>query len=314
MSSPKPSSFHLIVEHRSRPEAESPTLSALKRLAVVLGKASSAPISAPHPRAEITERMGFPSPLPWARIWLCHAGITPYPEETCLIVEPVQMVAGMNNIAMRPLPRALTEAQLQAFIAILQPILAIDGAQCENVQGQCVLRIPRHLKISTTPLDEAGHRDLRDCLPSGEDSGWMRRAMTECQMVLHDLSSHPELASSGVNGVWLWGNTPHNADPFALNSHHHLKRDLRTHDRWLAALNVLADQSNPVPAQSRIWHGTPFDAEFEDVLTLKIRELWTGKLSTLSISLWQESAPGQIWHIKRHHLLRFWSQPVKIDG
>lgn len=300
----------MIVEHFRSARPENAPSTVTLQLAKLLGKASSNPIEAPNPRSQIASLMGHIHPIPWADLWLRNAGIKPLLDETCFIVEPVQMVASMNNIAMRPLPRALTEAQLQAWITLLEPVLTAEDAQIENINGQCLLRIQRPLKIHTLPLDEARHRDLRDCLPSGEDSGWIRRIMTECQMVLHDLSAHPELAATGLNGVWMWGN----AHESAIKAHQQKPSvKLRTTDPWLAALLHLTDKQNS-DALISIWHGNSLTFGLEETLTAKVAELWSGQLQNLSISLWQDSEPGHVWHLKRHHLLRFWSRPVKIDG
>jgi len=313
MSSPNASTFHLIVEHFSRNELERPPTPVLQQLSKLLGKGQSQPCHAPNPRAEIAALMGNVAPLPWAQIWLRNAGIRPKAEETCFVVEPVQMVAGMNNIAMRPLPQALNNAQLEAWIRMLQPVLAMDGAQLENINGQCLLRIPRPLKVRTTPLDEARNRDLRDCLPSGEDSGWIRRTMTECQMVLHDLSSHPTLSETGVNGVWLWGNTQDPIEPKLTSNPISCSVQLRTSDPWLAALLHLHPKAGEA-APLKIWHGSTQTTGLEATLTAQVRALWVGEVSTLAISLWKDAEMGRTWHLKRHHLLRFWSRPVKIDG
>jgi hypothetical protein len=312
MSSLNASTFHLIVEHFSRAEPERSSTVVDQQLAKLLGKTASEPCTSANPRSEIASFMGQSSPLPWAEIWLRNAGIKLKPEESCFVVEPVQMVAGMNTISLRPLPLALNETQLQEFIAVLHPILTVEGATLENINGQCLLRLPRTLQVSTLPLDESRQRDLRECLPSGEDSGWMRRIMTECQMVLHDLSSYPALAASGVNGIWFWGNTqkriashPQNQQPISIQ--------LRTSDPWLAALLHLIPQTG-TGRPLHIWHGTTLTNGLEELLTTKVSELWKGQLNTLSISIWKDTEPGRIWHLKRHHLLRFWSRPVKIDG
>jgi len=301
------------VEHLSRPEFQDTPSPAIKQLATLLGKGTRLPIVAANPRAEIAERMGYLHPIPWATIWLHHAGIKTKPEETCFVVEPVQMVASMNNIAMRTLPSPLSEVQIGEFIAVLNPILAYDGAQIENINGQCLLRIPHLLKVITTPLDEARHRDLRDCLPSGEDSGWVRRAMTECQMVLHELSTFPALAATGVNGVWFWGNTQDAFHHYTQNENPLFTIQLQTSDPWLSALPQLTNKPSH-EAPLGIWHGSTETSHFHELLVSKIKELWGGQLHNLSISLWQDTEPGYIWHLKRHHLLRFWSRPVKIDG
>jgi len=313
MSLPKPSAYHLIVEHLSPTEPEAGRSPVIQQLAKVLGKTAGTPLEAANPRAEIAELMGNVTPIPWANIWLRNAGIKPQSDETCFVIEPVQMVASMNNIAMRPLPVALTEAQLEDLISVLQPVLASDSADIENINGQCLLRIRRALKVNTTPLDEARNRDLRDCLPSGDDSGWVRRTMTECQMVLHDLSAHPVLAGTGVNGVWLWGNTQGASDLLKQTQNQNRLVQLRTSDPWLTALMHHSNThgyADPVG----VWHGSTQTSGLAEILTKKVTELWNGKLSHLAISLWQDSEPGRIWYLKRHHLLRFWSRPVKIEG
>jgi len=313
MSLPKPSHYHLIVEHLSRPEFQDTPSPATKQLATLLGKGARLPITAANPRAEIAERMGYLNPIPWATIWLRNAGIKPNPEESCFVVEPVQMVASMNNIAMRPLPSPLNEVQIAELIAALNPILTTDVAQIQHINGQCLLRIAHRLKIITIPLDEARHRDLRDCLPSGEDSGWVRRVMTECQMVLHDLSAFPALAATGVNGVWFWGNTQGAFHQNIQSESPLFSIQLRTSDPWLAALLHLTNKPSH-EAPIGIWHGSTQTSDFHDLLTNKIKELWSGQLQKLSISLWQDTEPGYICHLKRHHLLRFWSRPVKLNG
>ena len=257
MSLPKPSAYHLIVEHLSPTEPEAGRSPVIQQLAKVLGKTAGTPLEAANPRAEIAELMGNVTPIPWADIWLRNAGIKPQSDETCFVIEPVQMVASMNNIAMRPLPVALTEAQLEDLISVLQPVLASDSADIENINEQCLLRIRRALKVNTTPLDEARNRDLRDCLPSGDDSGWVRRTMTECQMVLHDLSAHPALAGTGVNGVWLWGNTQGASDLLKQTQNQNRLVQLRTSDPWLAALmhhsnNLRTHKKKTFPFETRM--------------------------------------------------------------
>jgi hypothetical protein len=69
MSLPKPSAYHLIVEHLSPTEPEAGRSPVIQQLAKVLGKTAGTPLEAANPRAEIAELMGNVTPIPWANIW-----------------------------------------------------------------------------------------------------------------------------------------------------------------------------------------------------------------------------------------------------
>jgi hypothetical protein len=113
--------------------------------------------------------------------------------------------------------------------------------------------------------------------------------------------------------VWLWGNTQGASDLLKQTQNQNRLVQLRTSDPWLAALMHHSNThgyADPVG----VWHGSTQTSGLAEILTKKVTELWNGKLSHLAISLWQDSEPGRIWYLKRHHLLRFWSRPVKIEG
>ena len=84
-----------------------------------------------------------------------------------------------------------------------------DGLALEAVAPTLgLLALPRAVEAQTHDPAPLAGREAGAWLPSGADGGWLRRLMTEAQMLLHD---HPVNAAreargeAPVNGLWLWG-------------------------------------------------------------------------------------------------------------
>ncbi|HUF81880.1 MAG TPA: hypothetical protein VMN03_12130 [Burkholderiales bacterium] len=70
------------------------------------------------------------------------------------------------------------------------------------------LRAPGTPRLATQELSQAAGRDVAGALPTGEDSLYWRRTLTEIQMLLHEHPVNQRREARGelpINSVWLWG-------------------------------------------------------------------------------------------------------------
>ena len=350
--------LHLILELPTGDSALAPATGSAgvssARLARLLGRASAAPLLARSPRGEAARLLGLSAATPWAAAWhravqlSSQADIGGNESEgdkgkgkgSWMLLDPVQMQAGINSVAMRAPPDALLPQRLSELCRLLQPVLADYGASIEIAHQRLIAHFAEAPAARTTPLEECEGRDLRDCLPSGADAGRLRRLMTECQMVLHSASEENPAAAGGINGVWLWGEGALladgqgiepgvrivSADPLVTALAEALSPSARARPQlaregerasaakeFASASSGLAQRLGAGPATGTwIWHGSSSDDALGAVLTAAEHALWLGRLGALTISVWPAQAAQDTtsWRVARRDLLRFWRAPV----
>jgi len=126
------------------------------------------------------------------------------------LATPLQLLAGLERVHLHPAGAPVLEpAELQDLVASFNAVLGGDGLALEPLpSGQCLLALPRAMQATTHDPAPLAGRDASGLLPSGPDGAWLRRLMTEAQMLLHE---HPvnlaRVARGGqpVNALWLWG-------------------------------------------------------------------------------------------------------------
>ena len=337
---PSPSTLLLALAlpslQTARPAQHTAALDALGRL---LGRADAAAPTTLDLRSWVALQLGMSAHAPWAAAWQAFAdpdAASASAPGACLLLEPVQMVATMNSVAMRPLPLALSAAQLEALVELLNPIFNTDGGQLAAVAGRLLLRLAEPADWQTTPLAQCAGRDLRDCLPRGDEAGLLRRWMTECQMALHRRAEQGDALLQGVTGVWAWGEgslatqvaaacsagdrtgaaSTRGAHAVtraevALFSQDPLLGALATARQQLALGNAADALRSGSPARHLVWHGGEDPAALHAVVHAGREALMRGTLRSIQVNMWlDETAMAQAWLLRRPHLLRVWRRPV----
>jgi hypothetical protein len=106
------------------------------------------------------------------------------------------------------LPR-LAPGELADIAASFNARRGGDGLELEAVAPSVgLLVLPRAVEAQTHDPAPLAGREAGAWLPSGADGGWLRRLMTEVQMLLQDHPLNAAREARGdppVNGLWLWG-------------------------------------------------------------------------------------------------------------
>ncbi len=182
-------------------DATVPRLGALERL-LARGRRREGPGDF---RRWALERAGLvpPARLPLASVIAGRPG-------AWALATPVNLVAGLERVHLHPagLPR-VTVDELEAVAATFNAELGADGAVLEPVAPSlALLSLPRPMQADTHDPAVLAGREAGDWLPAGPDGGWLRRLMTEAQMLLHAHHVNAGRAARGempVNALWLWG-------------------------------------------------------------------------------------------------------------
>jgi hypothetical protein len=108
------------------------------------------------------------------------------------------------------------------MVASLNEALHTEGITLvAPTPGRWYLELPAPLSILTLPLSVGLAMGAPPWSPAGPDAPWLKRLLTEIQMLLHE---HPvnqareRLGQLPVNSLWLWGEGPlpnHWQQPFA---------------------------------------------------------------------------------------------------
>lgn len=182
-------------------DAAVPRLGALERL-LARGRRREGPGDF---RRWALERSGLapPARLPLASVIAGRPG-------AWALATPVNLVAGLDRVHLHPggLPR-LAAGELEAVATTFNAELGADGVVLEAVAPSlALLGLPRPLEADAYDPAPLAGREAGDWLPAGPDGGWLRRLMTEAQMLLHAHPVNEARAARGempINGLWLWG-------------------------------------------------------------------------------------------------------------
>lgn len=178
-----------------------PRLPALERL-LRRGRREPAP---PDFRHWVLARAGWRPPprLPIASVVAGRPG-------HFALASPVHLVAGLDRVHLHPAgPLRLEPGELDEIATSFNRSLGGDGVVLEpHSASLALLALPRALECETHDPAPLSGRDAGAWLPSGPDGGWLRRLMTEAQMLLHEHPVNAARAARGelpANGLWLWG-------------------------------------------------------------------------------------------------------------
>jgi hypothetical protein len=276
------------------------------------------------------ELAGLQERQPWAALWQQMQGVRMTPGCTSVLIEPVTMLAGMNNVSMRALASPLTTEQLATLQALLTPLFAAVGARLMPGPHGLIAEFQERLALSCRPLEDCEGVELRDCLPQGPDAGALRRLLTECQMVLHQAGETEAGLPEDVTGIWAWGE---GALPLAERT----EVRLLSADPLLAALDRALNPGEPTisadpltaaargkrtralardliqgaPRSDVIWHDLPDLPGLEVLVEGADIALRKGYLERVTLAWWPE--PGQSAQgstVRRRDLAAFWRGPA----
>lgn len=295
-------------------DARTPRLAALERL-LARGRRKEGPSDF---RRWSLERSGLalPARLPLASVIAGRPG-------AWALASPVNLVPGLERVHLHPagLPR-VASAELQAVAAAFNAELGGDGIVLEPVAPSlALLSLPRPLDADTHDPAPLAGRDAGDWLPSGPDGGWLRRLMTEAQMLLHAHPVNAGRAARGempINALWLWGvggdplpapsrALPRlgSADPFLRS--YWTAQDARfeappaTLEGWLARAGRESTLVNLELSALAASVSEALDAAEERWFAPLERELTAGRLDALELHLC-----GRCVHCTGRDRLRFW--------
>lgn len=99
--------------------------------------------------------------------------------------------------------------EAQALVDALNGLYRADGYSfVAATPSRWYLRLPMAMDGQTTPLAEALGRDIRPCMPRGENAMAWHRLLNEIQMLLYTQPVNDVREQAGqlaANSVWLWG-------------------------------------------------------------------------------------------------------------
>jgi hypothetical protein len=104
---------------------------------------------------------------------------------------------------------AIQAHEADAMVAALNDLFRGDGLRFESRHPhEWYVALDRVPALRTVPLDLAHGRSMGPLLPTGDDSAWWQRRISEVQMLLHGLPVNEAREARGdspVNSLWLWG-------------------------------------------------------------------------------------------------------------
>lgn len=124
------------------------------------------------------------------------ASLQGYPKGQCYcLASPIECYADHQTVYVVK-PATLTHSQEQAMVETLNQFLQQDGIRLDIVaEGLWLFTLNHHSKVAFTAPNLLLGKSMALYLPTGSDSVYWRRLITECQMLL------PQSMS-----VWFWGN------------------------------------------------------------------------------------------------------------
>lgn len=128
-----------------------------------------------------------------------------------LRVDPVHMRADLDNVVMFGTQvLAIQQHEADALIAELNATYAdLDWLFEAPVPQRWYLHMPASPRIRCNALTDVIGQNLRDRLPTGEDSLFWQRTINEIQMLLYQSPvnlARREAGAEEINSVWVWGN------------------------------------------------------------------------------------------------------------
>ena len=124
--------------------------------------------------------------------------------------DPVHLLPQQGQLVLVDTGPLLLSAQAcESLVESVNSHLAADGPTlCAPGPQRWYMRLPRELRIQTTPPDLAAGRNVDALLPEGGDALLVHRWSNEVQMLLHEHPVNAAREARGelpVNSLWLWG-------------------------------------------------------------------------------------------------------------
>lgn len=129
------------------------------------------------------------------------------------IATPVHLVAGMNSVSL-PWDGVLAIAAAQADALAADFNRRFTGGGVQLLRGEDSLLVclfDARTEFEAADPDQLPPGDIWGALPSGVDSGQVRRLMSEVEMWLFEHPINEARVAQGlqpVSGLWLWGGGP----------------------------------------------------------------------------------------------------------
>lgn len=103
----------------------------------------------------------------------------------------------------------ITQDEADALVSEIMEVYAEDGWVLKAARPDRWYLKPTDVpKLNTIPLPAVIGRDIKDCLPRGEDYRAWHTILNEVQILLHTATANAERERRGalaVNSVWFWG-------------------------------------------------------------------------------------------------------------
>jgi hypothetical protein len=193
------------------PDAWTAGLRQLPALRKLLSRAQRHARACEHPPALLLEHFGVLVQEDWPAAPFCLLGDDADPgEHVWLRADPVHLLPQQSSLVLVGGDRLRLRAQECAALLAdvnrhLEPAeLTLSAPH----SARWYLRVPRLLRIRTTPTEVAAGLSVDPLLPQGPDALRVHGWVNEIQMLLHDHPVNLARADAGVptvNSVWLWG-------------------------------------------------------------------------------------------------------------
>jgi hypothetical protein len=192
-------------------DAWTAALGQLPALRKLLARARRHTLACEHLPALLLERFEVKAQEDWPAAPFCLLGDEADPgEHIWLRADPVHLLPQQSSLVLAGGGRLRLRAQeCTALLTDLNRHLEPAGLALSAPRPvRWYLRVPRPLRVRTTPTEAAQGRSVDPLLPQGDDALLVHGWINEIQMLLHDHAVNTARTDSGalpVNSVWLWG-------------------------------------------------------------------------------------------------------------
>lgn len=192
-------------------DAWSAGLRELPALRKLLARARPHTSACAHLPALLLERFGVALQEDWPAAPFSLLGDDADPgEHVWLRADPVHLLPQQSSLVLVAGHRLQLQTQeCAALVAAANQHLESAGLKVSAPHpARWYLRVPRPLRVRTTPMQAAQGRSVDPLLPQGPDALLVHGWTNEIQMLWHDHSVNAARADAGalpVNSIWLWG-------------------------------------------------------------------------------------------------------------
>ncbi|HZV62628.1 MAG TPA: hypothetical protein VFF75_09440 [Methylophilaceae bacterium] len=125
-----------------------------------------------------------------------------------LYADPVNLQLQRDHFSMNwPAPVPTSSAEAEVLSALLNQHFSQNGLRfCIAASGRWYMRLDEPMAVTTSALDQAVGRDIRNFLPTGDGAEELNSLFNEIQMLLHEHDVNQvreERGQMAINSLWF---------------------------------------------------------------------------------------------------------------